>query len=66
MPLVEIKDFNAIINNKPFFDHLLKIKQEAFGKIIEISRSYEFTARNLLDYLLYIKYVEFIRSLKIL
>ena len=32
MPLVEIKDFNAIINNKPFFDHLLKIKPEAFEK----------------------------------
>ena len=24
MPLVEIKDFNGLINNKPFFDHPLK------------------------------------------
>ena len=26
MPLVEIKDFNALINNKPFFDEPLKSK----------------------------------------
>ena len=24
MPLVEIKDFNALFDNKPFFDKLLK------------------------------------------
>ena len=30
MPLVEIKYFNALIGNKPFFDHPVKNKQEAY------------------------------------
>ena len=30
MPLVEIKDFNALIDNKPFFDQLVKNKQEVY------------------------------------
>ena len=29
MPLVKIKDFNALIDNKSIFDHLVKNKQEA-------------------------------------
>ena len=29
MPLIEIKDFNLLINNKPFFDQPVKKKQEA-------------------------------------
>ena len=37
-PLVEIKDFNALIENKPFFDHSVKNKQEAYEKLIEISK----------------------------
>ena len=28
MPLVEIKDFNASIDNKPFFDQPIKIKKK--------------------------------------
>ena len=28
IPLVEIKDFNALIDNKPFFDQPVKNKQE--------------------------------------
>ena len=39
MPLVEIKDFNALIDNKPFFDQPVKNKQEAYEKIIEISKN---------------------------
>ena len=30
MPLVEIKGFNALIDNKPFFDWPVKNKQEAY------------------------------------
>ena len=30
MPLVEIKDFNALIDNKPFFDEPVINKQEAY------------------------------------
>ena len=38
MPLVEIKDFNVLINNKPFFDQQVKNKQEAYEKRIEMSK----------------------------
>ena len=36
MLLVEIKDFNALIDNKPFFDLPVKSKQEAYEKPIEM------------------------------
>ena len=34
MPLVEIENFNGLINNKPFFDQPVKNKQEAYEKLI--------------------------------
>ena len=46
MILVEIKDFNALINNKPFFDQPVKKKQEAYEKLIETSRSNNYTTGN--------------------
>ena len=39
MPFVEIKDFNALIDNKPFFDQPVKSKQKAHQKRIEMSRN---------------------------
>ena len=39
MPLVEIKDFNALIDNKPFFDQPAKNKQEASEELVEMSRN---------------------------
>ena len=51
MPLLEIKDFNVLIDNKPFFNEPVKHKQEVYEKYIEISRNYDYTTRNLLDYL---------------
>ena len=51
MPLVQIKDFNALIDNKPFFDQPVKNKQKAYEKLIEMSRNDEYTTGNLLDYL---------------
>ena len=33
MPLIEIKDFSALIDNKPFFDQPVKNKQEAHEKL---------------------------------
>ena len=36
MPLVKFKEFNELIDNKPFFDKPVKNKQEAYGKGIEI------------------------------
>ena len=50
MLLVEIKDFNAIIGNKPFFDQPLQNKQEAYETLIEMSRNDDYTAENLLDF----------------
>ena len=35
MPLVEIKYFNALIDNKPFFDKPVKTKQEACEKLLK-------------------------------
>ena len=37
MPLVEIKDFNALIDNKSFFGPPVKNKQEAYEKLVEMS-----------------------------
>ena len=51
MALVEIKDFNALIYNKTFFDQFIKKKQEANEKLIEMTRSNDYTTANLLHYL---------------
>ena len=48
MALVEIKDFNALIANKPFFDQPVKNKQEVHEELIEISRNDNYIAENLL------------------
>ena len=50
MPLLELKDFNALIENKPFFDQSVKNKQEAYEKPIEMSRNDDYITRNLLDF----------------
>ena len=39
MPLVEIKDFNVLIDNKPFFDQHVKNKQETYEKKVVMSRT---------------------------
>ena len=43
MALVEIKDFNASVDNKPFFDQPVKNKQEAYQKLVEMSGNYNYT-----------------------
>ena len=60
MSLVEIKDFNALIYNKLFFEQLVKNKQEAYQKLIEMSRDDNYTAENLLDYLYHQNYYKLI------
>ena len=55
MPLVEIIDFNALIDNKPVFDQPVKSKQ-AYEKHIKMSRNNDDTRRNLLDYLYHQNY----------
>ena len=54
MPLVEIKDFNALIDNKPFFCSTSSFvpsqtKQKAYEKLTEMSKNDGYTTGNLLD-----------------
>ena len=49
-PKVEIKDFNVLIDGKKFFDVPVKNKEEAYEKIIKISKNNDYTTGNLLDY----------------
>ena len=39
LPLVKIKDRNALIDNKSFFDQPVKNKQEAYEKLLKMSRN---------------------------
>ena len=50
VPKVEIKDYNIIIDGKPFFEIPVKNKEETYEKIIEISENSDYTTGNLLDY----------------
>ena len=50
VPKVEIKDFHVLIDGKPFFEILVKNKEEAYEAIIEISKNNDYTTSNLLDY----------------
>ena len=50
MSLVEVKDFYALIDNKPFFDRYVKNKQEAYENLIEMPRNDDYTRGNLLEY----------------
>ena len=59
MPLLEIKDFNALIDNKPFFDQAGKNKQEAYEKRIEMSRNDGYTTGDFLGYLYHQKCYKF-------
>ena len=60
MPLVEIKNFNVLIDNKPFFDHPVKSRQEVSEKRIEMSRNDYNITGNLLDFLHLENYYKFI------
>ena len=42
---------NALIESKPFFDQQLNNKQEAYEKLIKMSRNDDYTIGNLFDYL---------------
>ena len=50
LPKVMIEDFNVIIDKLAFFDLPIKTEEEAYEKIIDISRNNEYTTGNLLDY----------------
>ena len=59
-PRVMIKDFNVIIDKLAFFHLPIKTEEDAYEKIIDISRSNEYTTGNLLDYDYFKKYYELI------
>ena len=46
MPLVEIKDFDALIDNKPFFYQPVKNKQEPYEKPVEMLRNDDYATGN--------------------
>ena len=50
LPNVMVKDYNVIIDKLAFFDLPIKTEEEAYEKVIDISRNNEYTTDNLLDY----------------
>ena len=60
LPKVMVKDYNVIIDKLAFFDLPIKTEQEAYEKIIDISRNNEYTTVNLLDYDYFKKYYKLI------
>ena len=50
LPNVMIEDYNVIIDKLAFFDLPIKTEEEAYEKMVDISRNNEYTTGNLLDY----------------
>ena len=59
LPIVMVKDYNVIIDKLAFFDLPIKTEEEAYEKIVDISRN-EYTTGNLLDYDYFKKYYKLI------
>ena len=55
-----VKDFNVIIDKLAFFDLPIKNEEEAYEKIIDISKNDEYATGNLLDYDYFKKYYKLI------
>ena len=55
-----IKDFNVIIDKLAFFDFPIKNEEEAYEKIIDISKNNECRTGNLLNYDYFKKYYKLI------
>ena len=54
------KEYNVIIDKLAFFDLLIKTEEEAYEKVIDISRNNEYTTGNLLDYDYFKKYYKLV------
>ena len=50
VPKVEIKDYNVLIDQKPFSEIPVKNKEETYEAIIEMSKNNGYITANLLDY----------------
>ena len=55
-----VKNFNVIIDKLAFFDLPINTEEEAYEKIIDISKNNEYTTSNLLDYDYFKKYYKLI------
>ena len=55
-----VKYYHVFIDKLTFFDLLMKTEEEAYEKIIDISRNNEYTTGNLLDYDYFKKYYKLI------
>ena len=60
LPRAMFKDYNVIIDKLAFFDLPIKNEEEAYEKIIDISKNNEYTTGNLLDYDYFKKYYKLI------
>ena len=60
LPKVMVKDYNFIIDKLAFFDLPIKTEEQAYEKIIDISRNNEYTTGNLLHYDYFKKYYKLI------
>ena len=57
---IVIKDFNALIDNKSYFDQTVENKQEAYEKPMVISINNDYTTGNLLNFLCHQNYYKLI------
>ena len=60
LPRVMVKDYNVITDKLAYFDLPIKTEEEAYEKIIDISRNNEYATGNLLDYDYFKKYYKLI------
>ena len=60
LPNVMVKDYNVIIDKLAFFDLPIKTEEEAYEKIIDVTRNNEYTTGNLLDCDYFKKYYKLI------
>ena len=60
MPLVEIKDFHALNDNKPFSDQPVKNIQEFYEKLVQMSQHDDCTTGNFLYFLYHQNYYKLI------
>ena len=60
VPKVEIKDFNVLIDGKSFFGVPVKNKEEAYEKIMSITKNNDCTTGNLLNYECFSKHCKLI------
>ena len=49
-PTVQIKDYNILTDQQPFYEILIKNREETYKAITELIRSDDYTTGNLLNY----------------